>query len=346
MGNLRFECLDMTARPQLMNLMRTFGRVVEGTLRVGQRVRFLGQYGTVTARVADILVGGPPLHPGGPPEPQGRGALGAVAECVLVLDEFDDPQVVELLHEGGPVGILNAPETLIGVTLPTELTCLCEEHPLVSDPALRKPDLLSAPPDAVVPLEIQLDGGLGPIEPGMHPAQVRALLPEPHYFEPWMGGNLDDSLLYRGLVLEFSSSDGSEPPPDSHLVAVRLRAGRRPETRLLGRELRHWTRQSLLAELLIRGIAVGPAASDEEALRNAADQGRQFEEETTGIIRSLHAAGQLPFVEDLEEYLRAASRSSDPFWLARAMKRERDYIDIGPWRVVFEGENGIKSFSR
>jgi len=57
--------------------------------------------------------------------------------------------------------------------------------------------------------------GIGLITLGMSPAQVENILGEHHTYEEWMGGNLNGSLLYPGLVISFNRSDASKPLEDS-----------------------------------------------------------------------------------------------------------------------------------
>ena len=57
--------------------------------------------------------------------------------------------------------------------------------------------------------------GIGSISLGMSPAQVESILGRHHTYEEWMGGNLNDSLLYPGIVISFNHSDGSGPLDDS-----------------------------------------------------------------------------------------------------------------------------------
>jgi hypothetical protein len=57
--------------------------------------------------------------------------------------------------------------------------------------------------------------GIGLITLGMLPVQVENILGKHHTYEEWMGGNLNDSLLYRGMVISFNRSDASKPLENS-----------------------------------------------------------------------------------------------------------------------------------
>jgi hypothetical protein len=79
----------------------------------------------------------------------------------------------------------------------------------------------SRSPTEGTPIEQRLDihpgVGIGPIRHGMRPAEVLAVFPEPQVYEDWMGGNLNDALLFRGLRLHFSKCDSRAPLADSTL---------------------------------------------------------------------------------------------------------------------------------
>jgi hypothetical protein len=57
--------------------------------------------------------------------------------------------------------------------------------------------------------------GIGIITLRMSPAQVESILGKHHTYEEWMGGNLNGSLLYSGIVISFNRCDASKPLEDS-----------------------------------------------------------------------------------------------------------------------------------
>lgn len=85
----------------------------------------------------------------------------------------------------------------------------------------------------------------------MRPAEVLAAFPEPQVYEDWMGGNLNDALLFRGLRLHFSKCNSSEPLLNSTLNWVVIH--QRPDAFLFDRPVGEWTKESVLAELRVRG---------------------------------------------------------------------------------------------
>jgi hypothetical protein len=96
-------------------------------------------------------------------------------------------------------------------------------------------------------LDIHPGVGIGPIRHGMRPAEVLAVFPEPQVYEHWMGGNLNDALLFRGLRLHFGKCDSHAPLPDSALNWVVIH--QRPDACLFGRPVGAWTKESVLMEL-------------------------------------------------------------------------------------------------
>jgi hypothetical protein len=71
-------------------------------------------------------------------------------------------------------------------------------------------------------MEIIPNLGLGSLRFGMVPSEVQAVLGSCETYEPWMGGNLNDSLHYPGLIIGFDKCDGRGPVKDSKLVEFRI----------------------------------------------------------------------------------------------------------------------------
>ena len=65
--------------------------------------------------------------------------------------------------------------------------------------------------------EINPGVGVGPVTFGQSPSEVQAAMAEQQMYEDWMGGNLNDALLFRGLRLHFSKCDSRAPLADSTL---------------------------------------------------------------------------------------------------------------------------------
>jgi hypothetical protein len=103
-------------------------------------------------------------------------------------------------------------------------------------------------------LDIHPGEGIGPIRLGMQPAEVLAVFPEPQVYEDWMGGNLNDALLFHGLRLHFSECDSRAPLRDSTLNWIVIH--QRANAYLFGRPVRKWTKKRVLRALRVRGYDV------------------------------------------------------------------------------------------
>ena len=89
--------------------------------------------------------------------------------------------------------------------------------------------------------------GIGPLRFGMSPVEVRALLPEESTYEEWMGGNLNDSLLYHGLIIGFDECDSMGPLPDSRLNRICVFG--REDAVIWGRGICDWTKEEATTHL-------------------------------------------------------------------------------------------------
>lgn len=102
-------------------------------------------------------------------------------------------------------------------------------------------------------LDIHPGQGIGPVRHGMTPAEVLALLNEPQVYEDWMGGNLNDALLFHGLRLHFSECDSRAPLSNSTLGWIVIH--QREDAFLFDRPVGEWTKESILWELRSRGYS-------------------------------------------------------------------------------------------
>lgn len=94
--------------------------------------------------------------------------------------------------------------------------------------------------------------GLGPALFGMSPAEVRRVLGPEAAWPDWIeacAGNL----VYAGVRLEFSRTDGSAPLPESRFESVTVFA--RSDVTLAGRKVGDWTRQAFVDELKRLGVS-------------------------------------------------------------------------------------------
>jgi hypothetical protein len=103
-------------------------------------------------------------------------------------------------------------------------------------------------------LEIIPGIGIGPVRRGMSPAQVLEAFPEDQKYEHWMGGNLNDSLLFHGLVFTFDKCNSSGPLPEARLEQIAVHG--REDATLYGKGVSDWNKQSILERLRQEGHAV------------------------------------------------------------------------------------------
>jgi hypothetical protein len=101
--------------------------------------------------------------------------------------------------------------------------------------------------------ELRPQEGIGDVYFGMTPSEVHQRISEPHVYEQWMGGNLNDSLLYHGMIFGFDRCDSRGPLPDARLVEVSINM--RADVTFGHRPLFEWHREEV-AEHLAAHLAV------------------------------------------------------------------------------------------
>ena len=101
----------------------------------------------------------------------------------------------------------------------------------------------------------------------MTPAEVRAALGEPEGYEEWMGGNLNDSLLFHGLICGFDECDAYGPLSGSALRELRISVPHRGDIVLWGRPLAEWTAGDLRQYAVSTRIALEKGSRDSVSSR-------------------------------------------------------------------------------
>lgn len=97
--------------------------------------------------------------------------------------------------------------------------------------------------------EISLAEGFGPIKFGSPPSVVKSAWGCELYYEDWMGGNLENFLYFRGLLVGFRGEVEDHPTESSHVCMFQVKTVH--PIRLWGQEITQATRQeieSLLSE--------------------------------------------------------------------------------------------------
>jgi hypothetical protein len=129
-------------------------------------------------------------------------------------------------------------------------------------------------------MEVLPNVGIGALRFGMNPTEVRALLQEKESYEDWMGGNLNDSLLYRGLIIGFDECDSNGPLTQSRFRELRL--NRRDDAVIWGRNLFDWTKAAITDHLEHSGLpyrlsACGDVSVPDSSLLLAFDESGRLE---------------------------------------------------------------------
>ena len=96
--------------------------------------------------------------------------------------------------------------------------------------------------------------GLGQVRFGMRPSEVKTILGPGNHYELWMGGNLNDSLLYPGIIASFDKCDSRGPLNDSKLVEFRI--NRNANIQFLNKPVFEVTEQELLQTLERNNIKI------------------------------------------------------------------------------------------
>ena len=86
----------------------------------------------------------------------------------------------------------------------------------------------------------------------MNPAEVLARFPEEQIYEDWMGGNLNDALLFHGLIFLFDRCDSTGPLPDARMDEFIVHG--RDDVRLWHRPVASWSRDSVMNYLLEKNL--------------------------------------------------------------------------------------------
>ena len=99
--------------------------------------------------------------------------------------------------------------------------------------------------------------GIGAVTFGMKPDEVTAVFGSKQVHEDWMGGNLNDSLLYHGLIFQFDRHDSHGPyshGPLENSSLVEIEVWGREDASLYGKPIHAWTKQELKQYLIDHNI--------------------------------------------------------------------------------------------
>jgi hypothetical protein len=120
----------------------------------------------------------------------------------------------------------------------------------------------------------------------MRPVEVHRVFTEQQQYESWMGGNLNDAMLFRGLRLHFDACNEKGPLVNSRLNLIVIHE--RQDVDLFGRPIGEWTREHLVQELQANGIAFDLPKTGDVLVH-------------PGMALSFNAEGQLVWIEIEED---------------------------------------------
>ncbi len=87
---------------------------------------------------------------------------------------------------------------------------------------------------------------MGNIKFGMSPSEVIEEMSEEQVFEGWMGGNRNNSLLYKGIMFGFDKCDAYGPLEEAKLCDVTISS--REDVFLFDIALNDWNKEELIKQ--------------------------------------------------------------------------------------------------
>lgn len=91
--------------------------------------------------------------------------------------------------------------------------------------------------------QILLDDGLGPIKFGFAPSEVKSICGSDLCYEDWMGGNLENCLYYKGVLVGFRGEVEDHPTENSHVCMFQVKTVH--PLSLWGQEITSATKQEI-----------------------------------------------------------------------------------------------------
>lgn len=96
--------------------------------------------------------------------------------------------------------------------------------------------------------------GVGLLRFGMTPSQIASIRGPDQQYEEWMGGNLNNFMFYRGILIGFDGDNPESPTESSKVVMFQVRCD--AGVRLFGAELNDLSKSEALALFQMRRIRV------------------------------------------------------------------------------------------
>lgn len=133
--------------------------------------------------------------------------------------------------------------------------------------------------------EISIIEGFGPIKFGSTPSEVKSAWGGDLYYEDWMGGNLENFLYFKGLLIGFRGEVEDHPTENSHACMFQIKTVH--SLSIWGQEITSATRNDI--ELLLnannQSFKVLP-----NGIVQCVDQDLQFHFNAAGTLDEVYLA--------------------------------------------------------
>ncbi|WP_417761429.1 hypothetical protein [Shewanella sp.] len=133
--------------------------------------------------------------------------------------------------------------------------------------------------------EISLSNGFGPIKFGASPSEVISAWGQPACYEDWMGGNLENFLYFKGLLVGFRGEIDERPTEDCRVCMFQLKT--LWPLQLWGQEITHATCVELQALLTQQQLEYRLIAN---SILQCATRELQFKFNDAGLLDEVYFA--------------------------------------------------------
>ncbi|MBU2978755.1 hypothetical protein [Alteromonas sp. C1M14] len=133
--------------------------------------------------------------------------------------------------------------------------------------------------------EISLAEGFGPIQFGATPNEVKSAWDSDLYYEDWMGGNLENFLYFKGLLVGFRGEVEGGPTEKSHVCMFRIKTVH--SLMIWGRDITQATKQELESLLTLTKMQYTVLPN---GILQCANQELQFHFNESGVLDEVYFA--------------------------------------------------------
>jgi hypothetical protein len=133
--------------------------------------------------------------------------------------------------------------------------------------------------------EISLVEGFGPIKFGATPNEVKSAWSSDLYYEDWMGGNLENFLYFKGLLVGFRGEVEDRPTEKSHVCMFHIKTVH--SLMIWGRDITQATKQELESLLTLNKMQYTVLPN---GTLQCANQELQFHFNESGVLDEVYFA--------------------------------------------------------